>query len=139
MLKAELEIPSGLDPYLRWSWKGKVLARGTLSKGFGQILWVAPSDQGVYTITLELFPSSPPEDSDYTFLSSLMLSTDIFVTGGKALEGNDLSPNHRTLPSCTSRRISRTSGPARKKLAAGGGCNRNAADSVPGRRLRLQA
>jgi len=92
MLKAELEIPTGFDPYLRWSWKGKVLARGTLSKGFGQILWVAPSDQGVYTITLELFPNSPANDSDYTFVSSLMLSTDIFVTGGKALEGNDLSP-----------------------------------------------
>lgn len=92
MLKAELEIPSGSDPYLRWSWNGKVLARGVLSKGFGQILWVAPSDQGVYTITLELFPNSPPGGSDYTFVSSLMLSTDIFVTGGKALEGNDLYP-----------------------------------------------
>ena len=56
MLKAELDIPAGADPYLRWSWKGKVLAKGTLGNGFGQILWVAPSDQGVYTITLELFP-----------------------------------------------------------------------------------
>jgi hypothetical protein len=92
MLKAELEIPSGFDPYLRWSWKGKVIARGTLSKGFGQILWVAPSDQGVYTITLELFPSSPPADSDFPFVSSLLLSTDIFVTGGKALEGSDFGP-----------------------------------------------
>ncbi len=92
MLKAELEIPSGFDPYLRWSWKGKVIARGTLSKGFGQILWVAPSDQGVYTITLELFPSSPPADSDFPFMSSLLLSTDIFVTGGKVFEGSDFGP-----------------------------------------------
>jgi hypothetical protein len=92
MLRAELEIPSGFDPYLRWSWKGKVIAKGTLSKGFGQILWVAPSDQGVYTITLELFPSSPPADSDFTFMSTLLLSTDIFVTGGKTLERNDLGP-----------------------------------------------
>ena len=92
MLKAELEVPSGFDPYLRWSWKGKVIARGTLSKGFGQILWVAPSDQGVYTITLELFPSSPPSDSDFPFASSLLLSTDIFVTGGKPLEGSDFGP-----------------------------------------------
>lgn len=92
MLKAELETPPGFDPYLRWSWKGKVIARGTLSKGFGQILWVAPSDQGVYTITLELFPSSPPADSDFPFVSSLVLSTDIFVTGGKTLEGSDFGP-----------------------------------------------
>lgn len=92
MLRAELEIPSGFDPYLRWSWKGKVIARGTLSKGFGQILWVAPSDLGVYTITLELFPSSPPADADFTFMSSLLLSTDIFVTGGKTIEKNDLGP-----------------------------------------------
>jgi hypothetical protein len=92
MLKAELDIPKGFDPYLRWTWKGKVIAKGTLGKGFGQILWVAPSDEGVYTITLELFPSSPPADSDFPFMSSLLLSTDIFVTGGKTLEKSDLGP-----------------------------------------------
>jgi hypothetical protein len=93
LLKAELAVPSGSDPYLRWSWKGKVLAKGTLSNGFGQILWVAPSDQGVYTITLELFPSSPPAGSDFSFTSSMLLSTDIFVSGNRALAAGDLGPD----------------------------------------------
>jgi hypothetical protein len=93
MLKAELAVPAGADPYLRWSWKGKVLAKGTLASGFGQILWVAPSDQGVYTITLELFPSSPPAGSDFSFTSSLLLSTDIFVTGNRTLASDELGPD----------------------------------------------
>jgi hypothetical protein len=93
LLKAELDVPSGSDPYLRWSWKGKVLAKGTLSGGFGQILWVAPSDQGVYTITLELFPSSPPAGSDFSFTSSMLLSTDIFVSGSRTLASDDLGPD----------------------------------------------
>jgi hypothetical protein len=93
MLKAELAIPTGADPYLRWSWKGKVLAKGTLGNGFGQILWVAPSDQGVYTITLEMFPSSPPAGSDFSFTSSLLLSTDIFVSGNKTLASDELGPD----------------------------------------------
>ena len=93
MLKAELAVPTGTDPYLRWSWKGKVLAKGTLANGFGQILWVAPSDQGVYTITLELFPSSPAPGTDFAFTSTLLLSTDIFVTGGRTSASDDLGPD----------------------------------------------
>jgi len=93
LLKAELEVPAGADPYLRWSWKGKVLAKGTLGNGFGQVLWAAPTDQGVYTITLELFPSSPPAGSDFSFTSSMLLSTDIFVSGNKTLAAGDLGPD----------------------------------------------
>jgi hypothetical protein len=92
MLKAELQIPAGTDAYLRWSWKGKVIAKGALSKGLGQVLWTAPSDVGVYTITLELFPSMPPAGADFPFTSSLALSTDIFVSGGKTLSAGDLGP-----------------------------------------------
>jgi hypothetical protein len=92
MLKAELQIPSGSDAWLRWSWKNKVIAKGALSKGLGQVLWTAPSDAGVYTITLEVFPSLPPSGTDFPFTSSLALSTDIFVSSGKTLAGGDLGP-----------------------------------------------
>jgi hypothetical protein len=91
MLKADLQYPANADPWLRWSWKGKAIARGLLSQGFDQILWVAPSDEGVYSIALEMFPSAPA-DSDYAFTSSLLLSTDIFVTNGKAQVKGDLWP-----------------------------------------------
>ncbi|HEY9595118.1 MAG TPA: hypothetical protein VHE79_11610 [Spirochaetia bacterium] len=92
MLKAELSVPSGADPYLRWSWKGKVIARGTVSQGLNQILWTAPSDEGVYTILLEMFPSTPPSGSDFTFTSTLSMSTDVFVSGSKSLGTGDLGP-----------------------------------------------
>jgi hypothetical protein len=93
MLKAELDIPTGSDAYLRWSWKGKVIARGMLGSGFGQILWIVPADSGVYTITLELFPSAPPAGSDYPFTSSLALSTDVVVSKVAASAMNDLGPD----------------------------------------------
>jgi hypothetical protein len=92
MLKAELQTPAGADAYLRWSWKSKVFAKGALSQGLGQVLWTAPSDVGVYTITLELFPSQPPAGTDFPFTSSLVLSTDIFVSGGKTMAAGDLGP-----------------------------------------------
>jgi hypothetical protein len=92
MLKAELQAPAGADAYLRWSWKSKVIAKGALSKGLGQVLWTAPSDVGVYTITLEVFPSQPPAGTDFPFTSSLALSTDIFVSSGKTLAAGDLGP-----------------------------------------------
>jgi hypothetical protein len=92
MLKADLLVPASSNPYLRWSWKGKVIAKGTQSAGLEQILWTAPSDEGVYTILLELFPSPPPSGSDFTFTSSLSLSTDIFVSGSKGLGSGDLGP-----------------------------------------------
>ncbi len=91
MLKADLQYPANADPWLRWSWKGKAIAKGLLSEGYDQILWVAPSDEGVYTITLEMFPSAPA-DGDYAFLSSVLLSTDVFVTSGKAQGRGDLGP-----------------------------------------------
>jgi len=92
LLKADLLYPAGADPWLRWSWKGKVIAKGTRANGFDQILWVAPSDEGVYTITLEMFPSSPASSADFPFPSTLMLSSDVFVANGKAQGKGDLGP-----------------------------------------------
>ena len=93
MLKAEMEIPEGSDAYLRWSWKGKVIARGMRGNGFGQVLWVVPPDPGVYTITLELFPSAPPDTADFPFTSSLSLSTDVVVSSAAQFSRSDLAPD----------------------------------------------
>jgi hypothetical protein len=82
LLKAELELPSEADPYLRWSWKGKAFSTGLLSKGTGQTLWTAPPDEGVYTIRLELFPSTPAAGTDFPFSSSLSMTTDVYVSSG---------------------------------------------------------
>jgi hypothetical protein len=92
MLKAELDTPGAANPYLRWTWKGKVIKKGMLSAGLGQILWDVPGEGGVYTVTLELFPSAPPAGSDFPFTSSLSLSADIVVSGGPGLLRGRLGP-----------------------------------------------
>jgi hypothetical protein len=97
LLKAELVSPKGADPWLRWTWKGKVLAKGNLASGLGQILWTAPADEGVYTIRLEAFPAAPAAGSDYPFASQLSLSTDIFVSAGKAMAKGNLGPEESYL------------------------------------------
>ncbi len=93
MLKAELETPDGSNAYLRWTWKGKVIAHGMVGDGLDQILWVVPSDSGVYTITLELFPSAPPTGADFPFTSSLSLSTDVVVSASTASAQGDMGPD----------------------------------------------
>jgi hypothetical protein len=90
MLKAELGVPPGANPWLRWSWKGRSLAKGALADGLDTILWVTPADSGVYTVTLELFPFAPAVGGDYAFSSTLALSTDIVVSGGTAAGASDL-------------------------------------------------
>jgi hypothetical protein len=92
-LKAELQVPEGANPYLRWSWKGKVIEKGMLAAGLGQILWDAPDEGGVYTITLELFPSAPAAGADFPFTSSLSLSTDIIVSAAAVQARGRLGPS----------------------------------------------
>ena len=90
LLTADLQYPNGSDPWLRWSWKGKVIKKGALSQGLGKVLWTVPSDEGVYTITLEMFPVAPAGDSDYSFGSSISLSTDVYVSTGSRTGAGDL-------------------------------------------------
>jgi hypothetical protein len=92
LLKAELEDPEGSDPYLRWAWRGKTIAGGLSSEGFGEILWTAPEDEGIYTITLELFPSAPGGTGKVVFRSSIFMSTDIYVSAVKKPDPNELGP-----------------------------------------------
>ncbi len=92
LLKAALEAPAAANPYLRWSWKGKVFAHGLLNAGAGEALWAAPSEEGVYSIRLELFPSAPPSVADFQFASSVSLSTDLYVTAGTRPARGDLGP-----------------------------------------------
>jgi hypothetical protein len=92
LLKAELQAPAAANPYLRWSWKGRMFARGLLNAGAAEALWVAPSEEGVYSIRLELFPSAPPPGPDFPFASSVSLSTDLYVTAGIRPARGDLGP-----------------------------------------------
>jgi hypothetical protein len=55
--------PSAKTAWLRWSSEGKVFAEGLLSGGFDKVVWRAPSLAGAYSLSVELFPSKPPEVS----------------------------------------------------------------------------
>ncbi len=91
LLRAELDAPADSDPYLRWSWKGKAIANGTAGKGYGEVLWTAPAEEGVYTITLEVFPAAPAAQ-DKPLSSSLTMSTDIYVSAVKKAAPTELGP-----------------------------------------------
>ncbi len=94
LLKAELEIPEKSDPYLRWTWRGKTIAKGMASQGLTRFLWTAPNEEGVYTITLELFPFVPVEGAAGELRSSLAMATDVYVSSGKGPASSELAPQN---------------------------------------------
>jgi hypothetical protein len=92
LLRADLDVPSGTDPYLRWSWRGSSVAEGLASKGFSQVLWTVPGEEGVYTITLELFPVVPVLEAGNAYRSSVTMSTDVYVSAGSTRRPTELGP-----------------------------------------------
>ena len=91
-LSADIAADTGSDPWLRWTWRGKTIAQGSASSGTTAVLWTAPADDGVYTVTLELFPVAPPEVAGYSFRSSIAMSTDIYVSAAGAAARDELGP-----------------------------------------------
>lgn len=92
LLSADLATGEGTDPWLRWTWRGKTIAQGSASSGTTSVLWMAPADEGVYTVTLELFPAAPVAGTDFPFRSSIVMSTDIYVAAAGAAAREELGP-----------------------------------------------
>lgn len=78
ILRADLEIPDGADPYLRWSFGGRTVSEALLSAGGGELLLRSPESEGVYTVQLELFPLAPPAGG-YEFAAQLVQQADLVV------------------------------------------------------------
>lgn len=75
ILSASLRFPDGTDPFLRWS-VGDARHQGLLSEGLQELLIRAPSKEGFYPVSLELFPFAPPENwTGYTFASTVRNSS----------------------------------------------------------------
>jgi hypothetical protein len=49
--------------WIRWSSAGKAFAEGLLSAGFDKVVWRSPRLEGAYALSVELFPSKPPDVS----------------------------------------------------------------------------
>ncbi len=94
LLIANVEAPENSDPYIRWKQNQIVLANGRLKDGLDRIYWSAPEEEGIYSLTVELFPVLPPSDIDYDFISSTLMDMELYVSSS-AKSDNDLGPRER--------------------------------------------
>lgn len=92
LFAAEIASDSGSDPWLRWTWRGTTIAQGLASLGTTAVLWKAPADEGVYTVTLELFPAAPAAGSPFAFRSPIVMSTEVYVSAAGAVIRDELGP-----------------------------------------------
>ena len=91
-LKADLLIPEDSNPFLRWKENGKYLYSGLYSEGSAAILWTAPGDVGVYSITLEVFPAGPFNAADFPFNSDNSMRIELFVSKLNRSNVRNLNP-----------------------------------------------
>jgi len=91
LLQANLLVPEIADPYIRWIQDKSVLTGGLLSDGTDQIYWLAPEEEGVYTLTVEIFPVPPPPSMEFSLNSSIVMNTELYVSSNVKSD-NDLSP-----------------------------------------------
>jgi hypothetical protein len=92
LLKALLEVPEGSDPYVRWKQGGSLLQSGVLSEGIANIYWQAPKDDGVYSISVELFPVPPLKGRDFSFQSDNIMETELYISSSEDQESNVFAP-----------------------------------------------
>lgn len=89
LLAAHLQYPVSAEPYIRWSMGDEVLSEGPNND---KLQWNAPESEGVYSITVELFPFAPPKGS-YEFSSTASMEAEFFVTSGRSKAENGFYPN----------------------------------------------
>lgn len=92
VIQADLLFPQGANPYIRWSWDDTVLAKGSLNDGLQSITWMAPEEEGVYSIRVEMFPVPPPTGTDFSFSSSLALTAQLYVSTASFITDDELVP-----------------------------------------------
>ena len=77
---ADLDIAPGSDPYLRWSAAGRPIGAGTVSEGMRLVSWKVPESEGVYPVTVELFPFPPPGTRGFAFQAADQFRIEAFVS-----------------------------------------------------------
>ena len=98
VLKAQLNIPAGADPYFVWRTKDKTIATGYLSQGMEQAQFQAPAaeedadEEGVYLSRVDLYPTAPPEGTEFEFDSQVQHAVEIIVRDEPFHEDSDLAP-----------------------------------------------
>jgi hypothetical protein len=90
--QVQVDVPEQADPYLRWSLEGTVVAEGSLSAGMDEVRIAAPSEEGVYSVQVELFPNAPRDDRGFGFTSEVRQSSKLVVRQNIELGAKELSP-----------------------------------------------
>lgn len=88
-IKADIISPDDSDPFLRWSLDNSVIKEGYLSENLDSLHWLSAEDNGLYLITLEVFP----EYCDSSYSSSVFASTEIVVSDMSLHEADNFSPD----------------------------------------------
>lgn len=92
LLQAELLIPEGADPFLRWTSDDVLIYEGTLSDGADRIQWQAPGTAGAYAISLEVFPFGAGTSDFYSFHSTVSHQARLYVGDKQGFSKADLLP-----------------------------------------------
>src|SRR6056297_2208685 len=89
-------VTGGNNLWVRWRMGSELLSKGLLKEFEEGFEWNAPAQEGVYSITLEVFPEAPPEErSDFTFESPITSEVQFYVQGQGASRSGDFGPeNH---------------------------------------------
>lgn len=89
-------VTGGEDLWVRWKMGSVLLEKGPLSEYQGGYVWTAPSSEGVYSITLEVFPEAPPEgDGDYAFQSPVKSEVQFYVQKRSGSRSGELGEEAR--------------------------------------------
>jgi len=79
------------DPWIRWSKDGSAFAQGLLSSGLNKVVWTAPSSEGAYSITAEVFPFAPSSGVGYSFKAAASQDLKVMVISVPGGSGNDFA------------------------------------------------
>jgi hypothetical protein len=79
------------NPWIRWSKDGNAFAQGLLSDGLNKIVWTAPSIEGAYSITAEVFPCAPSSGASYPFKAAANQDLKVMVIDAVGGSGNDFA------------------------------------------------
>ncbi len=79
--------------WLRWVLDGEVIAEGDSSEGYSSIEIEAPAAEGVYNLSLELFPFSPGRGTSYDFESVIKKEIPLYINKKQKSGVNEFGPD----------------------------------------------
>lgn len=97
IVQLRAESPDDMDPYVQWWFDGELIDAGYLSVGHDSALVTSPDREGVYALSVELFPSGPPGEAPFEFASPVRYDSQIFVSTDRTFADTDLLPHESYL------------------------------------------